>query len=599
MQGTPHGPTCLSVLVDRRSPFAPAPLPYPSPGQRLVTGDGGVNILKPHLRTTVETLLSRGMGQRQIAKVTGVNRRTIRAISKARQGSAIPDGGAIQTAPPAGVATGSECEANQTAPPSVRVATGSAEDAAQTAPPSEVAAGSGDESTQTAPPRPPAKPKQIESQCEPFRTFIEEEVGKGRNAKAIYQELVDQQGFTHAYNSVKRFVGKLRAREPERFDVLEFLPGEESQVDYGLGAPTRRPDGKYKRPYLFVMTLRYSRKSFRKCVWKTNKETWARLHEEGWRSFGGSTQYDVLDNLKEGVITPDLYEPELNPIFAAMLKHYGVVADPCRVRDPNRKGTVESAIKHTQNTALKGKKFESIEEQNEHLADWEERWASTRVHGREKRQVMEMFLEERPYLQPLPLEKFRYFQQVTRTVDDAGMVLAEKSYYSALPARLRSKVTVRIYDDSIEILDVDGSVLRRHEKSKRAGSMTLDAEDRIFNPSRQTDKLLARLAQVGPHAGQLGRLLFETQGRPGHRTLYGLANLPKHFAAADIEAVAKEALASGHHTYSSIKRSLEQRTANQQTAAPQLKQSGEEIRDISEYEEFFENHTNNHRETGT
>ena len=44
---------------------------------------------------------------------------------------------------------------------------------------------------------------------------------------------------------------------------------------------------------------------------------------------------------------PDLYEPELNPVYAAMLDHYSVVADPARVRDPNRKGTVEHAIGHT------------------------------------------------------------------------------------------------------------------------------------------------------------------------------------------------------------------------------------------------------------
>jgi transposase len=65
-----------------------------------------------------------------------------------------------------------------------------------------------------------------------------------------------------------------------------------------------------------------------------------------WRAFGGYTCYVVLDNLKEGVIKPDLYEPALNPLYAALLAHYGVVADPCRVRDPNRKGTVENAIQH-------------------------------------------------------------------------------------------------------------------------------------------------------------------------------------------------------------------------------------------------------------
>ena len=75
---------------------------------------------------------------------------------------------------------------------------------------------------------------------------------------------------------MKRFVARLKAREPERFDVLEFLVGEECQVDYGLGALTLWKPSQYKRPCLFVMTLKYSGKSFRKVVWKTDQEAWAR-----------------------------------------------------------------------------------------------------------------------------------------------------------------------------------------------------------------------------------------------------------------------------------------------------------------------------------
>ncbi len=105
------------------------------------------------------------------------------------------------------------------------------------------------------------------SACEIHREWIEAQVTLGRNAMSIYQDLVERHGFTHAYNSVKRFVGRLKAREPERFDVLEALPGEEAQVDFGQGASTRQPNGKYRRPFLFVMTLKCSGKSFRKVVW--------------------------------------------------------------------------------------------------------------------------------------------------------------------------------------------------------------------------------------------------------------------------------------------------------------------------------------------
>ena len=118
----------------------------------------------------------------------------------------------------------------------------------------------------------------------------------------------------------------------------EEPPGEEAQVDFGQGAPTLLPNGRYRRPHLFVMTLKYSGKSFRKVVWKADQENWARLHEEAFRTFGGSVTYVVLDNLKQGVLEPDLYEPLYNPLYVAMLAHYGAVADSRTCRRPGSQG---------------------------------------------------------------------------------------------------------------------------------------------------------------------------------------------------------------------------------------------------------------------
>jgi hypothetical protein len=48
----------------------------------------------------------------------------------------------------------------------------------------------------------------------------------------------------------------------------------------------------------------------------------------------------VLNNLGEGVLKPDIYDPALNPLYRDLLTHYGAVALPCRVRDPDRKAYV-------------------------------------------------------------------------------------------------------------------------------------------------------------------------------------------------------------------------------------------------------------------
>lgn len=501
----------------------------------------------------VETLLNRGVAQREIERRTGVDRKTIRRYAS------VPAPDLSNSSTPA---TGSEEPAGQTPPPR---------------PPGSATTGG---------------PRFTPSACEPHRAWIEAQVALGRNATSLFQELVDDHGFRCGYNSVKRFIATLRKREPVRFDVLQFLPGEEAQVDYGQGALTLWRPGEYRRPYLFVMTLKYSGKSFRKVVWKTNQETWARLHEEAFQALGGCAQYIVLDNLKEGVLRPDWYEPELNPVYAAMLAHYGVVADPCRVADPNRKGTVESAIQHTQGTALTGKRFETIEAQNAYLATWEERWAATRIHGRKKRQVLELYQEERPHLRPLPATHMRYFTQGTRTVDDGGFVQVSASYYAALPAAPASTVTIRVYDREIEILDAAGQVVRRHEIAVRKGTFTMEASDRLFNPSRETARLLNKAERIGPGTAAFAQHLFARLGRPGQRALYGLTNLVRTYPCADIDAVCTRLVAAECYSYAAVKRALgraqAQRAGN--TIAP-LTQSGPSIRAITEYQDFWDTHS--------
>lgn len=251
------------------------------------------------------------------------------------------------------------------------------------------------------------------SACEPFRELILEGLGRGRNAVAIWQDLVDDHGFQARYASVKRFVLKLRGSQPaEARVVITTAPGEEAQVDYAGDGPMVRDarTGKYRRTRLFVMTLGYSRKSVRLVVPRSSAQVWAELHERAFRRLGGATRVVVLDNLREGVIEPDVYDPKLNPLYRDVLAHYGAVALPCRVRDPDRKGKVESGVGHAQKTPLKGLRFESVEEAQAYLDRWEENWADTRIHGTTKRQVSVMFAEERPALRELPIEPFRYYR---------------------------------------------------------------------------------------------------------------------------------------------------------------------------------------------
>ena len=149
--------------------------------------------------------------------------------------------------------------------------------------------------------------------------------------------------------------------------------------------------GKYRRTRLFVLTPGYSRKTVGLLVHRSIAQVWAELHERAFRRLGGTVRVVVLYNLKEGVLTPDIYDPSLNPLYRGVLAHYGTVAQPCRVGDPDRKGKVEAAVGHAKKTPLRGLRFEPLDDAQTYLDCWEQRWADTRIHGTTKRQIAAMF----------------------------------------------------------------------------------------------------------------------------------------------------------------------------------------------------------------
>ena len=359
-------------------------------------------------------------------------------------------------------------------------------------------------------PRPSRAPSA--SACEPYRALIVEALGRGRNAMAIWQDLVDGHGFPARYASVRRFVVALRGRTPvDARVVITTAPGEEAQVDYGDGPMVRHPKtGKYRRTRLFVLTLGYSRKSIRLLTWQSSAQTWAELHERAFRRLGGTTRVVVLDNLKEGVLTPDIYDAALNPLYRDVLAHYGVVALPCRVGDPDRKGKVESGIGHTQKTPLHGMRFETIEEAQTYLDRWDARWADTRIHGTTKRQVAAMFAEEQPALGPLPLEPFRYYRFGVRTVHLDGCVEVDAAYYGAPPGWIGRQVDVQWNDLHVRLLDpTTGQLLREHVRAARGWHRIEDAD----RPTRTPPKTLALLS--GAH--RVGHALGHRRSHPPTR----------------------------------------------------------------------------------
>jgi transposase len=550
------------------------------------------NVLSEAKKQQVIALGRLGWPLRRIEQETGVRRETAGAYLKAA-GIGVRPPGAWGRRPPAkpanenGVTTGSDAAkpANTVNPnPNPETLSTKEKAKARTAKPANekaVTTGFGVELSDSEHESP--QPVPSISLCEPFREAIELGLSQGRNAVGIWQDLVSESGFNGGYQTVKRFVRKLRGNQPPQpRAVIITAPGEESQVDYGTGPMVRDPQtGKYRRTRLFVLTLGCSRKAVRLLSFRSSSRIWAEQHEKAFRRLGGSTRIVVLDNLKEGVLVPDIYDPALNPLYRDVLTHYGCVALPCRIQDPDRKGKVERGVGHAQNTPLKGKRFESLEEAQAYLDRWETSCADTRIHGTTKRQVAAMFAEEKPFLLPLPLEPFRYYQHGQRVVHLDGCVEVEAAYYGLPPGWIGRLVRVQWDELYVRILDPhNGLLLREHVRQKR-GWYRIKKEDHPKHRPLRVSQLLWRAARARTHIGTLCNLIYSQLGEVGIRRVLGVLSLAKKFGTAAVEDACAAALEMGVHEYRFVRRYLER--------GPQLtlRQVDPLIRELVQYRDLI------------
>ncbi len=538
------------------------------------------NVLGEDKQHQVVALGRLGWSLRRIEEATGVRRETASGYLRAAGIAVRRPGGRPGSWPPKPATTARVSTDSEAAKPATTTEVSTDSEAAKPATTTEVSTGfRSSESARGS--RAPAA-----SACEAYRELIEVGVRRGRNAMAIWQDLVDDYGFSARYASVRRFVARLReTASPEARVVIETAAGEEAQVDYGEGPMVRHPEtGKYRRTRLFVLTLGHSRKSVRLLVWKSSTQTWAELHERAFRRLGGAPRIVVLDNLREGVIKPDVYDATLNPLYRDVLAHYGAVALPCRVRDPDRKGKVEAGVGHAQKTPLKGLRFETIEEAQTYLDRWETNWADTRIHGTTKRQVSVMFAEERPHLIELPVEPFRYYQYGERTVHLDGFVEVEAAYYGAPPGWIGRRVQVQWDAMHVRILDAKtGTLLREHLRQVR-GRRRLLADDVPTRTPQTTAMLLRRAHSAGEHIGIVCDQIHRCDGELGVRRILGVLSLAKKHGAPVVELAAQAAVELGSPNYRFLRRYLERRPPAPLT----LRQVDPLIRQLSLYRDLIQ-----------
>jgi hypothetical protein len=358
------------------------------------------------------------------------------------------------------------------------------------------------------------------------------------------------------------------------------------QVDYGTGARCKDHEGKECRTHVFRLVLSYSRKGYSEAVRRLTTESFIRSLENAFWALGGVPKVVVFDNAKAVVSQADWYDPELNPKIVAFCRHYKTTLMPTRPRTPRHKGKVERGVAYVQSNALRGRVFESLHAQNEHLHHWERSVADTRIHGTTKKHVGQLFeSRERGALGPLPAERFPFFEEGQRRVSRDGHIEVKRSFYSAPPEYLGCDVWVRWNSQTVRILNHRFAQIAIHCRQEPGKFSTLHehlTNSKISSVERGATYLLGKARFLGPNSARWAEAALQEHGVRGMRIVQGLLSLTRNYEASSIEAACEQAWKSRGFRYRILKGSLKRPGPTQKTM--EFIDSHPFIRPLSEYE---------------
>jgi transposase len=380
------------------------------------------------------------------------------------------------------------------------------------------------------------------------------------SAQQVFQELKSQ-GYGGGYGAIKEWVRLVRPARKPAFLTLEFAPGDCAQVDWG-SAGSVPVGGARRRLSFFLMVLCHSRLMYVEFTLGQGMEHFLACHQHAFEFFGGLPARIMIDNLKTAVLSHPLGEkPRFHPRFLDFAGHYGFQPVACGVRKPNEKGRVENGVGYVKKNFLAGLQAPSFEAVPAAASHWLATVANVRLHGETHRKPLEMFEQEKPRLQPLPVLPYDPSVLKPVTASRRCRVSLDGNRYSVPHLYASQKLTLKIYPDRLAIFHHE-TLLAAHPRSYDRGQDIRDPDhDKELLAQRlkaRQQTLLLAFLNLAPHAETYARKLDDKRLNAPHH-IQKIVALSEIYGVDQVARALADALAFEAYGCEYIANILEQR----------------------------------------
>lgn len=357
---------------------------------------------------------------------------------------------------------------------------------------------------------------------------------------------------------------------------LEHKVGDKMFIDFA-GKKLHLVDkttGEITEVEVFVAILPASQYTYVEAVASQKKADVIGATQNAFHYFGGVPRAVVPDCMKTAVTTPDNYEPDINPEYADLARHYQTVILPARPNRPKDKALVEGAIRIVYiwiYAALRDRIFSSLEELNQAIREELEKYNAKPMQklGISRKAHFEQI--EKAALAPLPAERYvtRRFKSL-KVQFNYHIYLSDDKHHYSVPYRYRGKQVQVIYTDAALEIFYKNQRIAFHKRNATRNGYTTVREHMPSHHRKATDwspqRLITWATNLGEYVEALVVRILQQRTHPeqAYKTCLGILNLTKKFDQERLNKACRIALHFQYYSYRGIKNILENNLENQQ-----------------------------------
>lgn len=341
----------------------------------------------------------------------------------------------------------------------------------------------------------------------------------------------------------------------------EHKAGEAMQVDWaGSAVPYVEPStGEKKQARVFVAVLPASSYPFAYAYGDMTLPNWIDAHVRTFENFGGVPRATIPDNTKTAVKKPDLVDPQLNPSYAEMARHYGTTIIPARPGKPKDKAADENMVLNVSRrvlAALRNYQFFSLAEINQAISNELDRFKHRPFQKIEGNRFTAFEIIDKPALMPLPANRYEYADWKNVKIGFNYHVEYSGGFFYSVPySYIGQNAMIRATTSVIEVF-ADGIRIAAHPRNfniyKRYRTLPEHMpESHKVVTGWSSERFLAWAERIGPNTKQIIARILDSRDYPvqTYRACMGIMRLSSSHSTESLEAASAEAIEKKTYTF--------------------------------------------------